>query len=89
MTNALNHLHEMEDRLAILICESGCTVGHEALPLCATNDRAEISLWALAKNTRWGGTLRGVWKQKARMKPRRSEDLNKQWRGQTQEEVRI
>jgi len=71
----------MEDRLAILICESGCTVGHEALPLCATNDRAEISLWALAKNTRWGGTLRGVWKQKARMKPRRSEDVKSNGEG--------
>ncbi len=60
-SNDLHNLHEMEDRLAILIFESGCTIGHEAFSLCASNDRTEISLWALTKDARWSCTLRCVW----------------------------
>ena len=50
----------MIDGIPIHVMESRCSVGHYALPLCATDLRAKIRLGAHAKDALWLGALGGI-----------------------------
>ena len=52
--------HKMKDGFSIAVYKTTSSIRHDSLPLSASNLRAKVGLWTLAKNTGCLATLRSV-----------------------------